>query len=168
MTRRSRSTSALNGWSAAASVRINSSVTWLLFDLYNKRLPSSSYKRGFSQERIAMIDSLLQHQNTGARCSFERPEHLSDHQASSRRRAIWWHYGRGDCERTMCAAYRWRGAYEFRLIVPARPDDVQRFASAVALLNRQATIERKLIADGWHLVRFTHQFEAREGLTHDG
>jgi hypothetical protein len=114
------------------------------------------------------LDSLVQQQNAAARCSFEHPEHLSDHQASSRRRAIRWHYGRGECERTMCVAYRWGSAYEFRLIESARPDDVRRFASAVALLNRQATIERKLIADGWHLVRFTHHLEAYDGLTHYG
>jgi hypothetical protein len=117
---------------------------------------------------MAMINSLVQQQDAKACHSCEHPEHLVDHQAGSRHGAIWWHYGRGERERTTCVAYGLGRAYEFRLIVSAGRNDVQRFASAVALLNHQAAIERTLIGDGWHLARFTHQLEALDGLTGHG
>ena len=75
----------------------------------------------------------------------------------SRKRTVWWHYGRGEREEASCTA-RWLGrGYQFRLFASAGPDRVRRFASAADLLSHHAWIEQQLFAAGWHLVRFTHQ-----------
>jgi hypothetical protein len=71
-------------------------------------------------------------------------------------RWISWHYGRGEREETSCTACCLGCGYLFRRFVSAGPEEVRRFASAAALLNRHASIERQLFAAGWHLVRFTH------------
>ena len=111
---------------------------------------------------MAPLTSLVPQQNLEPRCSLERPEHLSHTpRANSRPGAIWWHYGRGERETMSCAGYPLGRGYQLRLVAPGGHDDVRRFASAVALLNRHALIERELIADGWHLVRFTHQISSQ-------
>src|ERR671911_1148321 len=84
-------------------------------------------------------------------------DQLPGPRARSGRRAIWWHYGRGEREETSCTACCLGRGYQFRLFASAGPDEVGRFASAADLLSHHAWIERQLFAAGWHLVRFTHQ-----------